>query len=211
MSSILRLSLFTIFIFSQSIVYAASLGKENPNYRKLIACLGQEELIIHKQKLSSALYPFNQEMIGRVLQLYKPKIKDWVVKKTCSPNYSPSLKLLEFMILQPQNIFHNASFKSAEGIQINSSQNNFLKEAPSLLFEFINLLQKEQDIPGCIMNTVPQLANLFEDYKYLATLVPHQQIFTRSILKAIFNSLENIDKILEQCRQNKKSKKPKSK
>jgi hypothetical protein len=180
--------------------------------KKMMLCLGKEEKYIHKQKIGGAFYKLNQDMIGALIQL-SPNIKmtPKAYKHICAENIKfPSLQLLKLLIKESGHLFYIDSNKDEiSQIAIAKSGVKELREKSIHIFiNFLNGVQADSPRPNCIVDSIPELKEVYEQLRYL-----EEEMGTKKIIHGIknkdgiFAKLAHIPKIIKKCKQTKKPKK----
>lgn len=184
-----------------------------PKVTRLMRCLGAEEKLFHQQKNVGPTYDLNQRLIGELIQINGVEASNMLAKKMCSPGSSPSLELLEAMIMEPKSWY---KFKKLDkGLEANIAQ-ELVKELNSSIPEiFLNYLAQLQGLAPnaeCLIHHVPGLRELNEQVKWLQeeeelTVLTGQ----KKRMASIFKSVKKIDSVFEKCRQEMNQSKVKSK
>lgn len=180
--------------------------KVNP----LMACLGQEELRIHRSKTLGPIYFLNQHFISELSTIYgltlKPEILDEVCQKSA---YSPSVNLLKILLLDGRKAFNVPPSSRLGGVEAlaASSLDSFLEQIPHLFFRYLSKLQALAPSAPCLEKEIPEIAYFVGRYKYLEDVTgPEKLIQEHARVNSIFKKLLRFDDILKRCKKDEDSK-----
>ena len=166
----------------------------------LLACLGQEELSIHRDRAGGAIYYLNQLFINRLASSRKPVLGSQYRQKICGrKGVSPSVALLKNLLLVGDRIFINSRVVSLTE-----------REIARTFFTFLLKIQKMASNHQCLEKHLPHYSHFIHRYKYLET---EGIIFLKEKNKLLemFNVLERMDFLLAKCRRSGVSKKSRGK
>ena len=166
----------------------------------VVRCLGLEEAQFHKTKKMGALFDLNQKMIGEVTQLMNTDAKPEYKKKICMAQ-SPSWAMLEVLLLDPKNWWVIEAETLQKQPYLSKELVNELNELSFELFiHFIQALQIDAPMAGCLENKVPELKPLFYKVKYLQEDVSTKDLLpNHATLTLIFKKLDSPQKIYDEC------------
>lgn len=156
----------------------------------LLACLAQEEAIIHKERVTSPLYPLNQFFINELSASSNPTLKEGYYRSLCGRGpQGASLGLMELFLTRGASIFVEEShFEALEG------------DILRIFFNFVAHLQSEAPRARCLVDTVPDLGNLMDRYRYLEELGPRRWAQQhRAPLGRILQSLKKPEALYRRC------------
>ena len=155
----------------------------------LLSCLGREELAIHRNKNTGAVYRLNQFFVNRMSVGKSPVLTGEYQRKICGPRVrSPSILLLKHFLLKGNRIFVG----SLEAVP---------SETEALGAFFIFLLKIQEMAPDhiCLEKNLPHYSRFIYRHKYLEenglTLLRE-----KSRLVEMFRVLERPDILLAKCR-----------
>lgn len=180
---------------------------------RLMSCLGAEEKLLHKHKDTGPVYDLNQRLIGELIQINQIEASKRLRKKLCGPGSSPSIDLLEEMVLNPKGWYQLPG--NSKGLEANIAQElvlDFNTLVPEIFLNYLAQLQGLAPSPECLNRYVPGLKELNEQVKWLQeeedlTVLTAQ----KSRMSKIFKSIKNIDKVFEKCKQDMNQSNVKSK
>lgn len=194
MKSLCLLSFFFVF---------EAIARPNP----LFVCLGKEEKTYHTQKESGPSYILNQVVISEFLQM-NPHVQlaDGQYEKVCKNQTSPSLKILEKLLIEREKTFTIA--KNAEGASrelAKQSIEELVTKAPNIFWEFIAGLQSLSPSADCLDSNIPELTKIKNQSLYLEEEMTMEKIFSnKKMVQSIFQKLSRVKSIFKDCAQAKK-------
>jgi len=177
---------------------------------QILKCLGEEEKRFHLRKETGPVYDLNQRLIAEMIQIPKLEIDpDQYLEICAAQRFSESWKLLELSIKVGKEMFIIPD--SVQGMQKEMAKgmiDDYVEATREILLTFISQIQTISPTPNCLKEEIPQLANFFNEIKYLQEDIDLKVIF-RGRDKTIFEKLKNYPLAFEKCRARLK-KKPKS-
>jgi hypothetical protein len=169
----------------------------------VLECLGAEELILHKKKLTGPLYTLNQRFINELSSWGKIHIKPKELTKICtSQEFSPSVNLLRHFIIFEKSFFEVSTYKKtiSEIALQKSLINSLMSKIPNIFFNYLSSLQALAENPKCLNLKVPELNYFIYQFKYLEDEIPTKFLLkNKSKLSSIFNKIRDLDVILKSC------------
>lgn len=171
----------------------------------LLKCLGKEELVIHKTKMSGPVYRLNQYFINEMSRASELKLRPQSLQKICKGRHSPSVELLFLLLLEGQNIFRFSQWKEDDPtvalMQQKSAISSIFDELPHIFFNYLSSLQAIAPKAKCLEREIPEIAYFIERIKYLEVEVAQTQLLReKDKIKRIFGRLQDLDDILRSCR-----------
>ncbi len=177
---------------------------------QILKCLGEEEKRFHLRKETGPVYDLNQRLIAEMIQIPKIEIDPDNYLEICKrQRFSESWKLLELSIKIGKEMFIIPD--NVQGMQKEMAKgmiDDYVEATREILLTFISQIQTISPTPNCLKEEIPQLANFFNEIKYLQEDIDLKVIF-RGRDKTIFEKLKNYPLAFEKCRARLK-KKPKS-
>lgn len=176
----------------------------------LMACLGQEELRIHRTKTFGPVYFLNQLFISELATIYGLTLKTDVLDEVCqSKDFSPSVKLLKVLLLQGRSAFDIPTDANLGGVKAlaASSLTSFLDRIPHVFFTYLSKLQALTPKAKCLEQKISEIAYFMERFKYLEDAVGTRKLIEEGEEKkviSIFKKLQRFDLILKQCKKRSK-------
>lgn len=180
---------------------------------RLLRCLGVEEKRFHAKKQTGAVYDLNQRLIGELVMINKIEGQKVLLDRICDKkSYSPSVGLMEAMLLMPYN--WAAPGKTGTEIQ-DTIQRELIKDLnagmPEIFLNFLGQLQAESPTPQCLNEKIPSIKSLNEDVKWLQEEVDLDKITgKRKRLQSIFAGIHQVEKLYAECREAQSKAKSKS-
>lgn len=194
---ILRKFSLIVCLFISTTQVAISRPTNNP----LLKCLGQEELTLHKRKITGSAYHLNQWLISALINASSIQLKSQYMTKVCKKNeLSTSLSFLKIMLLEGMDIFQTSKLTGvAKEYQLQSLR-NFIAEAPHLFFRFLSYLQSSLKYPRCLREEIPELQKMLDRFQRLEDVAPQYFLKDKKLIMKIFKRLNKIDSIVETCK-----------
>jgi hypothetical protein len=189
----------------------------------LLQCLGQEELKLHKMKITGPVYKLNQLFISELSTYDGIKVKKEHLRSICNyQNFSPSVKLLKYLLTYGHAIFDKKSEQVVTAVSEfnNVNLDNFIENVPKIFFSYLAHVQSLSPGHSCLYEKLPHLRYFLNRYKYLEGAIPISHLMKeKKKISEIFRRLSRLDNIIRRCekevrnkvRKNKSSKKAKSK
>lgn len=168
---------------------------------KLLKCLGNEELRIHRLKLEGPVYRLNQKLIGEISSAGKITIKPQYFKSVCNnKTFSPSVKLLKILLINGVSIVKKPDLTNIPQQYAFSSFKEIVKKAPDFLFGYLAELQALTNDPHCLKKKIPELDYFRQRFLYLQGDFSNNQLLDdKKKISAIFKRLERFGDILRSC------------
>ncbi len=193
--------LYFIFLLSISL----NISFANSSRSDLLRCLAKEEQLLHKKKILDTRYNLNQQFITKISEIGDIILKPEYYKEVCLGNHQyPSLKLLKLLVLHGSSIY-SMDLKN-DDTSVKTLRINSMKEMDDtiihLFIEYLSALRLRSKDAKCLENNIPYYKEVIIDIKFLEEEMSVRNIFkdTKKIT-AIFNSLDNFDKIVKKCDQ----------
>jgi len=200
-----------ILILINVLVNVIFLQQASGKISNTIKCLAQEELIIHKAKTTGPVYHLNQRLINYFSTISAIDIKASYYPEMCNhPSFSPSVSLLRLLLLKGRIIFKFPKFREedvAKKAVMDDSINGLINESPHIFFKFLAKLQGLTGRADCLGSKIPHLNYFLDRFKYLEEDYPISRLIEeKEKINEIFNSLKGFDRILSNCKPQKKNK-----
>jgi hypothetical protein len=174
---------------------------------KLLKCLGTEEKRFHLNKETGPLYDLNQRLISEIIQIPGAEVTTVDFHDICSRKRpSEALHLLQLSIQKGKTIFEIP--KSLTGIprQITIGMiDDYVDATKEIFLNFISQIQTSAPTPQCLNEEIPELAEFFNDIKYLQEDVDINRIFKGRDQK-IFEKLLTYSEAFKKCQERLKKK-----
>jgi hypothetical protein len=171
----------------------------------ILKCLGIEELILHKKKLTGPLYSLNQKFINEMSSWGQVNIKKSQLTDICeSKVFSPSVNLLRHFLLYGESFFEIKTYQRTESniAMQKSLLNSLLLKVPSIFFSYLASLQGLADDPHCLNEKIPELNYYIYQFKYLEDEISFKDLLKdKQKLGKIFVKIQNLDSILRSCKK----------
>lgn len=166
----------------------------------LIRCLAQEELALHKKKITGPIYTLNQTFINDMASFGGATLKPGLLKKVCADKMKVSTTLLEIIITQGQRAFVDRS--RSENLFIKASLNSLLERAPFIFFRYISDVQSIFPTAHCLESELPEIPYFIYRFKYLQSdIKPSELLDDKNKVRIIFKRLEKLSPMLKRCQR----------
>ena len=156
----------------------------------LLACLGREELALHRSQDKGAVYRLNQFFVNRLAtDKNKRHLSVQYKERICGERVnSPSVALLKYLLLHGNRIFIYSKSKSMK------------RDAYKAFFLFLVNIQKSASSQGCLEKHLPHYTYFMDRRKHLQEegLSPIKE--KKKILE-IFNMIEQHKILLSKCKK----------
>lgn len=184
-----------------------------PTKSRLMVCLGAEEKALHQQKLTGSTFDLNQRLIGELVLITGIDAQPPVLKKICSRKSSPSIELLEEMLLNPKGWAKiPTAQKGIEGSIAHELVKDLNQGLPEVLLAYLGQLQAEAPDAQCLNQNIPGLKTLNEEVKWLQEEMDLAKIAgRRKRLQQIFAGIKKAPQFFAKCREATAQSKVKSK
>ena len=130
-------------------------------------------------------------------------VKEFYVDKICeSKIYSPSLKLLHFLLIEGDGIFNQGKGKDPKDPFVFQLQvgKELAQEAPDMFFRFLSNLQAVTPVAKCLETEIPELQEFYDRAKYLRGDISEKQVFQEgNLINRLFGKLANFNRYFEKC------------
>lgn len=192
----LKILMSFILIICTMSSYAKSKRKD------LLFCLGQEELKLHKSKITGPQYFLNQRFINEAASAGEFNLKPKFYHEICEiKEFPPSVGLLRNILLHEEAIFKQVSVNN-QNLQAlyQSGYQAFIARTPEIFFHFLALIQTQTKYPHCLRENIPKLYELTHKFQYL-----REELDLKSLLKDkksidnIFTKLKYLEAIYDEC------------
>lgn len=180
----------------------------------LLECLGQEELILHKNHVTGPNYRLNQFLIEELAAASDIQLKENYVNLVCNEkDFSPSVALLRLLLIKGLEIYNLPSKKNVyERALQKGTIESLLDRIPHVFFQYIASLQALTDDPKCLNRHVKNLDYFILRFRYLEGDLDANVILAETKkVNEIFQSLKGLDEINDRCKKAKLKKKEKAK
>ena len=183
-------------------LYAAQTVKARPYSSRVLKCLGKEEKALHLRKETGAVYDLNQRLIGELVLINRIDAETSLLKRICTMKGSPSIGLLEGMLISPKG--WSAPASTGNGVE-DSIQKGLIDDLnqglPEILLNFLGQLQAESPNATCLNEKIPGIKSMNEEVKWLQEEVDLTKITNRKErLEKIFAGIHQVDKYFAECR-----------
>lgn len=173
--------------------------------RQLLKCLGEEEKKFHMTKNTGPLYDLNQRLISEMIQIPHADLTDESYNIICKNSFSPAWKLLELSITKGKELF---AVKNTNAIQkqiTDGTIEDYIEGTREIFLNFMSQIQALAPSATCLQEEIPEIANFFNDIKYLQEDVDMKVIFQKRDAK-IFLRLKDYPRAFERCQERIKKK-----
>lgn len=171
----------------------------------VIACLGREELVLHKERSQSAILKLNQELEEEFVNLSKIIVYKETEKKICDAQ-SPSLELMYQVMLNKDEIFDTeVIYESGVLNKYQSALNDklvaqFLKKIQIIFIHYLSNIQSNFVKVNCYKIHFPIIHQFLERYKQLNSYEQNDlNIWDPKEILTILNYIRNEETILNVC------------
>ena len=192
----MKLMIFFLLFLSIDCFAKQKAEKLNP----LLVCLGNEEILIHKNKVKGPVYRLNQMLINALAGSNNVFIKQTSLNYVCNnKEFSPSVALLREILLNREKIF---SYPVNEGRSfriMKSSVDQLLEDIDIIFFQYMAMIQELNDYPFCLNEEIPQLVYFAEQFKYLQEDIDYSLEKDRPKIKAVFQKIKSLNSINKKC------------
>jgi hypothetical protein len=173
----------------------------------ILKCLGTEELILHKKKLTGPLYALNQEFINELSSWGHVNIKLKELNDICSnKDFSPSVSLLQHFLIYGNSFFSTKTKNlSVATIALQKSLLDALVlKIPNIFFGYLSSLQGLATDPKCLNKEIPEINFYIFKFKYLEDEISSAELLKdKKKINNIFEKIKSLDSILEKCSKKK--------
>lgn len=176
--------------FSLAITARAEQAEQNASIPAFLQCLAKEEADIHRNKITGARAKLNQELFSLISSGRYQPIKEEYLRKICTSK-TPSLSFLRVIILHREEIFKRTWPRKTHA--------ELFGKIGKLFINYLSLLQATTPDAHCLEREIPFLEKIHQKYKTIEGDVGIEQLLEAREVKAIFNQLKNIDRIIKSC------------
>lgn len=171
----------------------------------LLECLGNEELILHRNHVTGPNYKLNQILIGELAAASDIKMKNKFVEQVCkTKDFSPSVSLLRMLLIKDMEIYDLPNEMYARALQKGTIE-SFLNRIPHLFFQYLSSLQALTIDPDCLNRHVVNLDYFIKRFRYLEGDYSSSFLLAeKKKIKEIFESLKGLDRINQKCKNEQK-------
>lgn len=176
---------------------------QRPQYSsELLVCLGLEEKAFHTKKQTGSTYDLNQKLIGELVLINRIDAPASVLQKVCHTQHSPSVQLLEEMLLEPQGWWKLPEGKGAEDSIAKELVKDLNQTMPEILLSYLGQLQAEAPDAKCLNKHVVGLKNLNLEVKWLQEEIDITKITNhKQRLRKIFEGIKKAPALFQRCRK----------
>ncbi len=171
-----------------------------------LQCLGKEESFLHKSYITGPIYKLNQKFISKFVSISDIKIDENFRKKACAnvSRKSPSVMLLREMINKRSGLF---IYKNTQNPELaKNSIEAIYDELPEIFISFLADIQVMLETPKCLIKKIPEIEYFEMRFKYLQTDLKAEELFNdKKKLDKIFNGLNKLPDLINQCKKKKKN------
>ncbi len=174
-----------------------------PCYAKknqLVICLGKEEGLIHKNRISGPTYKLNQYFISKLVSM-DIHIKEKFLSQICSDSHNTSIRLLKLLMIQKDKCFKENNFTESPLYSYKqASKDLFIQDLPRVFSQYISNVQSLAPTKDCLEKRIPYLKEFLIKYSNLEMEdIPIDTIIDKNKILSIFEKLENINTIYKAC------------
>jgi hypothetical protein len=169
----------------------------------LLKCLGREELVIHKMKMTGPVYKLNQLFITELSSWGEIQMKRSRIEKICAnDDFTPSVNLMRAILIDGGKIFEMKS--GADNANLRALNEGLvqalLNRIPHIFFRYLSDLQAISSYPHCLNEKIPELAYYLTRFKYLEEEYSVQELIKDKVkLNSIFSKIKRLDSVLKDC------------
>ena len=165
--------------------------------------MAKEEEVIHQGKSTGPIYKLNQTLVNKLIVANDLHVKDLYLNQICeSKIYSPSLKLLHFLLTDGVKIFNKGKSDDPQDPFVFQLQvgRELAQEAPDIFFRFLSSLQSVTPLAKCLETEIPELQEFYDRAKYLRGDVSEEQVFKEeNLINRLFGKLANFNHYFNRC------------
>lgn len=187
----------TFILLSQLLI--PSLAQSN----ELLKCLGREELVIHKMKMTGPVYKLNQLFITELASWGGISLKKSKVEKICAnDDFTPSVNFMKSLLIEGGAIFEMKSGESNANLRaLNEGRvKGLINRIPHIFFRYLSDLQALSNYPHCLNEKIPELSYYLTQFKYLEEEYSVKELIKDKVkLNSIFSKIKRLDSILKEC------------
>ncbi len=167
---------------------------------RILQCLGQEELELHKSKNTGPVYELNQKLVNQIATIPNLVVSDKNIQTICHhKEYGPSLSLIRLMLIEGGDIFDIKKDAIGHGLAIGQLA-SFVEQAPHIMFNYLSQIQALMPSAHCLTDELPEVQFFYDRYKYLEGDLNGKQLMKDTKrLDKIFKGLNRIDLIIKRC------------
>lgn len=173
--------------------------------KKILHCLGSEELKIHKAKNDGPIYFLNQLFINELSSFNDVEVKASEIDRICNQKaFAPSISLLKEMLIDGKKIFIISLKRGEEGLWAykNSQVEDLLNRVPHIFFQYLAHLQTLLPTHDCLNAEIPEINYFLERYHYLeADFSTEKLIKDKDRIESIFEKLKSLDATIKKCQE----------
>jgi hypothetical protein len=201
--------LFKTILLSLVFLSNTSLKAEKVQINPILKCLAIEEQEIYKVALTGPIYYLNQELINLWTVAPEVKIKQKYISKICNnQNFSTSLALLKFIMVEKNDVFELKKEKTKSDI----TQENYIQElidkSPEILVRYLGKVSMGFKKPICMEKNMKNYKKLKLNLTYLNKKISDKNfeyIVSKKEVSSIFTKLTNYNQIYKQCHSQKRT------
>ncbi len=168
---------------------------------RILQCLGQEELMLHKTKNTGPVYNLNQTLVNQIATIPNLVVSDRDIKIICeNKDYGPSLSLIRLMLLEGRSIFSIKKDAVGHGLAI-GQLGTFVEQSPHIMFNYLNEVQALMPTAHCLTDEIPEVQFFYDRYMFLEEDLNGRQLLKdKKRLNAIFKKINHLDRIIKNCK-----------
>ena len=170
---------------------------------RLILCLAKEEQRFHTNKEIGPNYGLNQLFINEISSIGDLDLTKKYYHEVCTKSESPSLSLLEYLLLAEDNIFYFVNSSTSSLGRFQSSQVDDLKRRmPHIFFRYLSKLQTQVRDPHCLSRHIPGLSQLKEKFHYLEEDMGTRHILqNKKEIRGVLKKLKKFNSFSRNCQK----------
>lgn len=199
--------------FSLLLLISLDHAYASPNNRHpVLECLGNEELLLHKAKITGPLYKLNQSLIDELTASSDLIIKKEYVQNICDlKEFNVSVNLLKSLLMEGIKLYQFSGNENILALQ-KATAKDLLDRIPNIFFQYIAGIQGQTSFPQCLQKKISELEYFTTRFYYLEEEISAVKIFRdKDKLHKVFDGLKRLDKIEEECKKLAKEEQAKTK
>lgn len=174
------------------------------DFGSLLACLGREELGLHKKHQHGPIYSLNQTLVNHIASIGETHLKPHFKNKVCSSQDLPSsVRLIEVLLLEGMQSFDLEQKEGETEHFLKMRLGNYetlLSELPHIFYSYLASLQALTPYPYCLKEKIPELNYFTKRLRYLEEEIPMERLIDdKEKLKKVFRGLRRYNDILVEC------------
>lgn len=174
------------------------------DFNSILACLGREELSLHKGHQLGPVYTLNQTLVNQLAAIGDTTLKDKYLKEICeSKSLPPSVRLIEVLMLRGVDAFDTRQREDETEHFHKMRMGNYetlLSELPHVFYSYLASLQALTPYPFCLKEKIPELNYFTQRLQHLEDEISSERLIDdKPKLKKVFQGLRRYPTILTEC------------